>query len=287
MSDNFAVIGGDLRNIELVKLLAKDQRKIFTYGLEENKELLDNLNNNIIICKDIEESCSNVDIIISSIPFSRDGETIYCEFSKNRIKIIDFFEKIKGKTLIVGSIKNNVINEALKRNIKIIDVMKNEELAILNTIATAEGTIQTMISNTKNIIHESNILILGFGRVAKTLAKKLQGLVKNVDCASNNKEELAWIEAFGYNVINLENLVENISKYDIIINTIPAIILSYENMKYIKKDTLLIDLASNLGGIDKNEAKDKGLKLIHALGLPGKIAPVSSAKFIKKIIYEI
>jgi hypothetical protein len=29
MSDNFAVIGGDLRNIELVKLLAKDQRKIF------------------------------------------------------------------------------------------------------------------------------------------------------------------------------------------------------------------------------------------------------------------
>lgn len=287
MSDNFAVIGGDLRNIELVKLLAKDQRKIFTYGLEENKELLDNLNNNIIICKDIEESCSNVDIIISSIPFSRDGETTYCEFSKNRIKIIDFFEKIKGKTLIVGSIKNNVINEALKRNIKIIDVMKNEELAILNTIATAEGTIQTMISNTKNIIHESNILILGFGRVAKTLAKKLQGLVKNVDCASNNKEELAWIEAFGYNVINLENLVENISKYDIIINTIPAIILNYENMKYIKKDTLLIDLASNPGGIDKNEAKDKGLKLIHALGLPGKIAPVSSAKFIKKIIYEI
>ena len=58
-------------------------------------------------------------------------------------------------------------------------------------------------------------------------------------------------------------------------------------MKYIKKDTLLIDLASNPGGIDKNEAKDKGLKLIHALGLPGKIAPVSSAKFIKKIIYEI
>ena len=27
MSDNFAVIGGDLRNIELVKLLAKNQRK--------------------------------------------------------------------------------------------------------------------------------------------------------------------------------------------------------------------------------------------------------------------
>lgn len=287
MSDNFAVIGGDLRNIELVKLLAKDQRKVFTYGLEENKELLENLNNNIIICKDIEEICSNVDIVISSIPFSRDGKTIYCEFSKNRINIISFFEKMKGKTLIAGSINTNLIDEALKRNIKIIDVMKNEELAILNTIATAEGTIQTMISNTKNIIHESNILILGFGRVAKTLAKKLQGLVRNVDCASNNKEELAWIEAFGYNVINLENLVENISKYDIIINTIPAIILNYENMKYIRKDTLLIDLASNPGGIDKNEAENEGLKLIHALGLPGKIAPITSAKFIKKIIYEI
>ena len=91
MLDNFAVIGGDLRNIELVKLLAKDQRKVFTYGLEENKEILENLDNNITICKDIEEICSNVDIIISSIPFSKDGKTICCKFSKNRINIIGFF----------------------------------------------------------------------------------------------------------------------------------------------------------------------------------------------------
>ena len=63
--------------------------------------------------------------------------------------------------------------------------------------------------------------------------------------------------------------------------------LDAEKLKYVGKDTLLIDLASNPGGIDKEEAKNQGIKLIHALGLPGKVAPKSSAKFIKDIVYEI
>ena len=71
-----------------------------------------------------------------------------------------------------------------------------------------------------------------------------------------------------------------------IINTIPSMILDVDKLQYVKKDALLIDLASNLGGIDKEDTKKQGLKLIHALGLPGKVAPVSSAKFIKMIIYE-
>ena len=63
-------------------------------------------------------------------------------------------------------------------------------------------------------------------------------------------------------------------------------ILDAEKLQYIRKDTLLIDLASNPGGIDESFAKNHNLKLIHALGLPGKVAPNSSAKFIKEVIYE-
>ena len=34
-------------------------------------------------------------------------------------------------------------------------------------------------------------------------------------------------------------------------------------------------------------AKDKNLKLICALALPGKVAPVTSAEFIKDTIYNV
>ena len=50
---------------------------------------------------------------------------------------------------------------------------------------------------------------------------------------------------------------------------------------------MLIDLASNPGGIDKKVAKEKGLQLIWALALPGKVAPTTTAEFIKDTIYNI
>ncbi|MFQ8784723.1 MAG: hypothetical protein ACLR8F_00320 [Clostridia bacterium] len=45
---------------------------------------------------------------------------------------------------------------------------------------------------------------------------------------------------------------------------------------------MLIDLASNPGGIDKKAIKDRNLKFVWALSLPGKVAPTTSAEFIKK-----
>ena len=62
---------------------------------------------------------------------------------------------------------------------------------------------------------------------------------------------------------------------------------AFEKIKYVKDDCLLVDLASNPGGIDKKAAKDKNLKLIWALALPGKVAPITTAEFIKDTVYNI
>lgn len=278
--NKFLVVGGDLRNVELVKLLKEDGKTVYTYGMNINSS------------EPLEKILEDVEVVIGPIPFSRDGSTVNSTFAESQILIKDLLGKIKEKTLIAGNISEDIIKMAQKYNIKVIDVMKNEKLAILNTIATAEGTIELMIANTNTIIFDSNVLILGFGRVAKTLANRLKGLVKSITCASREDDELAWIEVYGYKIIDLnilnqsQDILRSLSNYDVIINTIPSMILDTDKLQYVKKDALLIDLASNLGGIDKEETKKQGLKLIHALGLPGKVAPVSSAKFVKMIIYE-
>ena len=275
--NSFLVVGGDLRNVELVKLLKEDGKEVFSYGMNEKESF--------------EKIPRNIDIVVGPIPFSRDGKTINSTFSENKILIEDFLEKIKEKILIAGNISSDVIKKVEKYNIKVIDIMKSEKLAVLNTIATAEGTIELMIANTDEIIFNSNILILGFGRVAKTLAQRLKGMSKYITCASIKSEELAWIDALGYEKIDLDDLsksqdlLKSLANYNVIINTIPSMILDAEKLQYVNKEVLLIDLASNPGGIDKEETKKQGLKLIHALGLPGKVAPKSSARFIKDIIY--
>ena len=65
------------------------------------------------------------------------------------------------------------------------------------------------------------------------------------------------------------------------------IILDDTNLDLLKKDCVIIDVASNPGGVDKNAAKKRGIKLIWALSLPGKVAPTTSAEYIKDTLYNV
>ena len=75
--------------------------------------------------------------------------------------------------------------------------------------------------------------------------------------------------------------------YDIIINTIPSLILNREYLSNVRQDALIIDIASTPGGVDRQAAKELGIRSILALSLPGKVAPITSAEFIKETLNHI
>ena len=285
MKHKFAIIGGDLRIIKLVEMLASEENEIYVYGLEKADDIKNK--QNIIHCDSIKKAIQNVEIVIGPIPFSSNGITINAPFSEKDITVREMMHVINAKVLIAGGISPEVYGMANDEYIEIIDIMKREELAVLNTIATAEGTIQIAIENTNKILHGSEVLILGFGRIGKVLARKLAGLSVKVTCAARKDEDLAWIEAYGHKSTNINSIGENLGQYDIIINTVPHMILNQERLQYLKEDCLLIDLASNPGGIDKKAVKDKKIKFVWALSLPGKVAPTTSAEFIKETINNI
>ena len=285
MKHRVAIIGGDLRIVKLAIMLAKDNNEVYVFGLENAEDLKDN--DNIIQCDTIKKAIQNVDIVIGPIPFSSNGTTLNTPFSEKEITIREMMHVINAKVLIAGGISPEVYEMANDEYIEIIDIMKREELAVLNTIATAEGTIQLAIENTNKILHGSEVLILGFGRIGKVLARKLAGLSVKVTCAARKDEDLAWIQAYGHKATNINSIGENLKNFDIIINTVPHMILSEERLQYVKKECLLIDLASNPGGIDKKAVKERNLKFVWALSLPGKVAPTTSAEFIKETIYNI
>ena len=55
----------------------------------------------------------------------------------------------------------------------------------------------------------------------------------------------------------------------------------------MRPGTLLIDLASEPGGVDFPSAGELGIPTVHALSLPGKVAPKASGEIIKNIIYSV
>ncbi len=283
MEKSIAVVGGDLRIVKLIEMLNNDGYKVYTYALENSEELL-NLEG-VDMCPTLEEAVSYSKVVIGPVPLSSDRKRLSTPFGRNNVNLEDFVEALKGKYLIAGNIG---IKEQLdNNNIQFTDLLKREEFSVLNTIATAEGTIQIAMEETQRTIHGSNVLVMGFGRIGKVLSKMLDGIGAKVYCEARKNEDISWIKAYGYNPIHLNDLNEHLGKFDVIINTIPFQILDDERLNLVKKEVVIVDLASNPGGVDRKAAREKGLKVIWALSLPAKVAPLTSAEFIKETLYHV
>lgn len=283
MKKSISIVGGDLRIVKLIEMLISDGYNVYTYALENSEDLL-NIES-VEMCPTLGEAISHSDIVVGPIPLSSDRKNLSTPFGRNNVSIEEFVSVLKGKYLIAGSI--NIKEELEKFKIPYTDLIKREEFSVLNAIATAEGTIQIAMEETQRTLHGSKILVMGFGRTGKVLAKVLAGIGADVYCEARKNEDIAWIKAYGYKSVHLNNLNENLANFDIIINTIPFQILDADRLDLLKKDVVIIDLASNPGGVDRKYAKEKEIKLIWALSLPGKVAPVTSAEFIKETLYHV
>ncbi len=283
MEKSITVVGGDLRIVKLVEMLDNDGYKVYTYGLENSEELLNR--ERVEMCPTLEEAVAASKIVVGPVPLSSDRRRLSTPFGRNNVELTEFIDSLKGKYLIAGNI--GIKEELDSKGIQYTDLLKREEFSVLNTIATAEGTIQIAMEETQRTVHGSNILVMGFGRIGKVLAKMLDGIGAKVYCEARKNEDISWIKAYGYNPVHLNDLNENLNKFDIIINTIPFQILDAQRLDLVKKESIIIDLASNPGGVDRKAAREKGLKVIWALSLPAKVAPLTSAEFIKETLYHV
>jgi dipicolinate synthase subunit A len=271
----FLIIGGDDRLVELANIFFGKGFKVYVHGMEKAANCqAENV-------KSLEEAVAKCDVIIGPIPFSKEANKLNSSYSEEPIEIENFFSKITpDKKLFFGAMSKNSREIADKYNIKYIDYHQDESYQILNTIPTAEGAVALMVSETESTVHGCNVLILGYGRIGKLLSEYTKALGAKVYVEARKDEDLTWIKSKGMNAIHLNDLHEYIGTMDIIVNTVPAVLLDESKLELVKKDAFILDLASLPGGVDFAFAKQRGIKTIHALGIPGKIAAKSAAEYI-------
>lgn len=281
---NVLVIGGDKRQKEVINCLLKKQYTIDLLGLTN----IDIKNKALNYINQDNLDLKKYHIIIFPVTGINNDLTVKTDYDDNISLPIDFFEKTKSNCVVFSGIRTKRLEEMNNKSKRqIIYLMEYQDVAIANSIPTTEGVVMNLIENTDYTIHSSNILVLGYGNVGKTLVNTLNGLGANVSVLINNSEDYERLLELKTLPLYYSNMVKSITKFNVIINTIPSLIIDKTILEIVKKDVYILDIASSPGGVDYECANSLNIKNYLYQGIPGKIAPVTSGKILYKKINTI
>lgn len=279
---DIAVIGGDIRQIYMVKRLVACHMSVITYGLSH--PLIDGAANQ---GSSMAQTMAASPVIVSAIPFSNDGCSIPALTSSSDMSVSNFLSCIeKGQSVFAGMFSDTVKKEFHIKKVDFYDFMTNDSVAILNGIATAEGAIMKAVEVSSGNLHHSQVLVTGFGRCGKVLAGKLAGLDCHVTIAARKDCDRALAEALGFSSLSFDELPCALSGFDYIFNTVPVLLFDKSMLSRISPETAVIDIASRPGGLDFQAAKQYSLNVHHFLGIPGKVAPKASGDILVDFIFQ-
>lgn len=280
---NFYLLGGDLRQAHLARLLALDGHRVHTFGLEQIT---------LPSCAlSIESDFNNLplaDAVVLPMPVSGPDGILHTPLGTSAIPLSVILDHLSPRQFLCGGrIDSNTASLAQRRGLSLLDYFSREELVVANCVPTAEGAIQLALEHLPITIHDARILVIGFGRLGKITAQRFAALGGKVTVAARRYEQLAWAASNGFGTEHIGQLKGWLCSYDLIINTVPSLVLGEGELSDLHRDCLVIDLASAPGGVDREAAQELDLKVIWALSLPGKVAPVTAGAIIKTTIYHM
>lgn len=279
---DFSFIGGDTRQFYMMKELASKGYKIIAYC-----SVLPEVPHGVTVCNSLQEAIDSSDVIVGPVPFSKNHVTINATVQAPDLGIEQFVCSLTpSHTLFAGAILPSVKMYCDEHNIPCVDFMKMDEVAIYNSVATAEGTIAEAIQRSPINLSGSPCLVLGYGRCGSTLAAKLKGMDAKVCVAARRSSVLAEAECAGFQTLPFNSVKDSLSEFLFIFNTIPAEFFDESLLREVSKDAIIIDISSNPGCVDQEAAKKLGVTSALCLGLPGKYAPKTSGQILANALLQ-
>ncbi len=278
---DFAIVGGDKRTARMATVFAQKGYSVICFGTVEKPN-----DNKIYTAHTLQEALTNAPVIVCGIPFQKDGY-LYFEKKQSPIPLTELQRMLRKHHKVFGGvIPEDFRNVCENRKIDCCDFLQEEPLTIMNAVATAEGAILEALLHKDTQLHLSKTLVLGYGRCGKILADKLKGLSAQVTVCSEQSQELAYASSLGFHTLPLSELPQIIDCFEYVFNTIPTLVLTRPCLEKMRKDSLIIDIASNRVGVDYKAANSLQKAAFFCPGLPGKYASLSCAEQLVEFVFK-
>ncbi|TGE31233.1 dipicolinate synthase subunit DpsA [Desulfosporosinus sp. Sb-LF] len=279
-----AVIGGDEREIYLIPELQKQGAYIVGVGFENASPIP-----GLTLAPSLQDVVGQVDALLFPMFGTDERGVVKAKYSASPIVLNkEVLRAIPARVpLIIGFARPALRSIAENLGIQLVETAILDELAILNSIPSAEGAIQMAMESTTITIHGSESVVIGLGRSGWTLARMLQGIGAHVTGVARKPKVLARATEMGLHAVHFADLEDEIGRAEIIFNTVPQPILDRVMLEKVARDAVIVDLASIPGGTDFEYAQMLGIKALLAPGLPGIVAPKTAGKILAQIYPQL
>lgn len=170
------------------------------------------------------------------------------------------------------------LGSALQKQYRCTDLLEDPIYLADNAAITGDCALKIAGPLLKTTWDRSSVLVIGWGRIGKWLARTLKSLGANVTVSARNAADRSLLEALGFTPATPDILPDRITQFDVVFNTAPAPMLNEVQLSE-NPELIAIDLASQKG-LD-------GPDVIWARGLPGVYAPKASGALIAETILRL
>jgi dipicolinate synthase subunit A len=267
-----AVVAGDRREQEIARCAAATGAEVRGFGFPWPEGGIENVRQ----AADAAEALAGADVALFPIPgIAPDGALFAPQCPTRIIPERDMLAQMRQPAhIILGWADAN-----LKAHCEALGITRHEyewddDLMLLRGPAIVEGLLKVIIENTDITIHKANVCCVGQGVIGTLVTRTLIGLGARVHVVARNRVQRAAAYAAGAEPHEFAELPEVARSTDILVSSVPALVVPRDVLEHMPKHALLVDLAAPPGGIDREAAADLGLGFVWARGL-GSRAPVT------------
>ncbi len=259
------IIGGDKRQLVLYELLKEKGYDIYITGF-----------GGLGIA---DQNIDNPDFVFLPVPYKDKNGEVRAPYAKAGYSLANIIKCFPKSVYVLGGC-DDAAKKLFGQNISYIDLLRNEAFLIENAILTAEAAVSAYIANSQTALCGAKCIVVGYGRISKFLCKILQAYSAEVTATARKEKDIALIRGAGLRAQHTKNLKFFLCGADVIFNTVPCHIFLEEELKSIRGNAKIIELASPPFGMDMNLAKRLGVNVTIESSLPGRYFPVSAAHAI-------
>lgn len=279
-----AMLGGDRRELELARGLINVGAAVQLVGLPARDV------SGAVQVDEVERAVNWADAVIMPMSGLNQDGTVYAPLMPDaKITFDSSLLQTIGprRPLFIGILHKGPATAAASYDVRVIQWTALDEIAIANSIPTAEGAVQLAMEKLPITIHGSRSLVVGFGRCGMTLARLLSNMGSDVSVVARGPGDRARVREMGLTPWSPGQIAQAVEGQDVIFNTVPTLVLTGAVLERTLEDVVIIDIASMPAGTNFEAAKRLRRKAFHILGIPGKVAPVTAGRILAEHAPEL